>query len=825
MNEKLKFFNKGKAAKLLALTVPALLLAPFVAAQVSPHQVSPVVTAEAAVDTGSAGGGYGGLSNSGRAHWVKVDKPWLMRRSETTVGNVDKWSLHNKPACKATNDVWILIPGATFDKWHSAYHSDGWRFSLWAPDTAAGAKANHESVINEMVNNGGVGLSWNDAKNRLSRQNMVCISTDNRPDQVNWDYYVREELPRTANFTKNEPYRLNVTVSPQPIEGKLDPIGKQNLNTQSSSETTNFARVWDELLTKSRESGYENQNIYNDFLSKFDEAIRQDATRERKQVELNRENLEGMGEGGILNVDEHTYYARSDVSTTTTRYYVERCVAEYKHGQWRNREQGLPCERVNDPHINPHNLPKPPAHWAKNGNVAAAWHHNNNNPHRQNEFTYYTPPQGQWGRTSWEKYKSTITVAHPTQRNTGFWQIISAHCNELGFQQLKAAMGNSLEKLDAGNSGNAISGLYKTQKYDSRPAVLPLGHNHTSLNSAQRETAKLGFYDKECPYQCTAHESFEESTISNDAKFNTSKSDGFFNGKDKPVNANGYFGSILNDKSKHHSGNVDEIFSNSKKTEGNRFEFFRDNEFNNFRVNTWFPIPTDSIIYEGEQAKSTMVTLNPNGTPEVGKEFNMKYIDVARNTGKMDAYGNIDGLPADQWWEIGGPPAPSDTRVGLLNKDSSSSGSLFVKENAKFGTNALVTKNFDTSERYNSPYQSVIPGTVNYFSVKSSWASEVNKPQSVSFNWEYSPIVKSKVPATLGFTAGGNNTLATFKEVGTRVDGRCFSEFGTLEQTKNNKSLMWVTTGSSAKASFTGPAYSDFENRVVALTFVRGTGS
>lgn len=567
--------EKGRTFKKVfaALSVGALMLSGAIIS--IPTAESPLVETANAGVAGGGGGGGGGGGWGGNHYWVKY--PDKNKLNNGTVGNIPSvwW---NSEVCKNAIEVWGLVPGVVLPGNATNY---SWGYSLVSVSGNANtsAMAYGNQLVDSVVKN--TGWDRGSAANYVNDKNLVCIDNPNVLVEAQWRYEVRHTGTRNDSFTENEIHTYTSTVEPQPIDGKKDPIGADNLNTQSSTFRTHYGRVWDEYKAAAAAPGANTQDLVGLFKDRFVRAKGLDAQADagRAQVELNPDNQAGLAEGGILNVSEHGRKASASVSTQSRSYEVWRCGhVRYSQTGWQSSGG---CGRV----TGTMNWNSPPADSIWGLPTSATWSNRGSvNPNPSNA-------------TSWTAHASVINPSTETQQNVGFWQIISAHCNEAGLTSLKAAMGGNLTKLESGDGTTNISGLYRTKHYDSRPSVLPLGQNHSSLSSAQRDTAKLGFYDKECPFDCTANNSGSGASDKNGATVNV--------GNSGTKTSKGLFGAKSSDN-----------------FNGNYFELFRDNTDRTIRPDVWYPTNTKGVSYDGSAPKTTLITRWNGGTPKLGTEFN-----------------------------------------------------------------------------------------------------------------------------------------------------------------------------------------------------------
>ena len=702
----------------------------------------PLVTrASAGVDGGgSSGGGGGGAGGAGR--WVEIPKSKL-----------DNGSIQNIPSqyrdsaiCRNAIAYFAIVPNVVSE---ANATGGAWTYSFYGVGTGNGVNfPGGSNVATRIADN--VGWSYQQGADYLYRKNFICLDNPNVVTTNEWRYEVRDTGNSSDAFNESGLYSRTTTVTPQPVEaivdGKpkmvTDPIGATNLNAQSVIQKTNFGNVYDEYRRAVEAPGANAKNIVAQFKAKFANARAADAAAKdtRKEVALNKGNQDGLGEGGILNVNEHIRNASAVASTSTNSRQVWRCGWDHwsKSG-W----QPSGCQAVGGS-INPDNLDRA-------GKAFARWD-------SQGQRDRYNPSNS--GATSWTTIATTERSSLASQQQTGFWQILAAHCNAQGIAALSARMGTDLVALDSGDSSKSVSGLVRTKFYDAQPTVLPLGQDHSSLSSAQRATSKLGFFDKECPFDCTPDRSGAGASDKNKAKSNVSDD------KLTSTAVKGRYGAKSD-------GSVNSSYS----------EMFRDNIERTVRPDVWYPITGEKgVSYDGSAPKTTMVTRWEGGTPTLGTEFNAFALKDGKKISLFDA-----------------------------TKDASQPNQ----------------RNFDAAEGYTSLASGQVPGLVTDIEVKSTWASTIGSPQSLQIAWEYTPKVASRVPSTVSFTSGGGLNIKSFANVSTGIDGRCWAEYGTKEQTSSSKMLaaseLRAGTGTGSVTRFLGTDGEETNSRNLVLNFVRGT--
>ena len=348
-------------------------------------------------------------------------------------------------------------------------------------------------------------------------------------------------------------------------------------------------------------------------------------------------------------------------------------------------------------------------------------------------------------------YTNSKTMGTP--QNTGFWQILSVHCNPTELNALLGSIsGEKIVSQTTGVNGTSTTVL-NTQKFDSRNAAFTaneiLGNDISPLPTAVRRTGQIGFYDKECDLTCVSSPA---------ATAGASAQNGATTNQSTTTNQGGksYYGGAL--------------YNNQ--VNSNYLEIFRDNNDRPVSVNTAYPTNVDPQFKYG-------------GT----------YPDASTGAGVVT-------VPAD---------APVSTTItrwsqGTPNSDSTQGGQFTMLAVGPGGvrtpifqpTSAAPTPqlNFATN-----PYQTLNSTTLNGFYrdfiVKATWASEANKPQVINFKWEYHPTVWTTVPLSVGFgnTANSAATIANYVVKDQALDGRCYAQFGSYARNLNLAARVQASTG------------------------------
>lgn len=167
-----------------------------------------------------------------------------------------------------------------------------------------------------------------------------------------------------------------------------------------------------------------------------------------------------------------------------------------------------------------------------------------------------------------EKYK--VTTSTQTPQEIGFWQTLVVHCNSKGFNAIRELLGANADTVSQ-TSKEAYTGVLTTSKFDSKSkAARVMGGTLGAKTGSLSATGNLGFYDKECPYNCEP-----DPTTTNPLKTGA-KVDG---------------------------------------EDGVDFTMFRDNVDRVIEVQRWVPVNENGVKYDGGKALTTTVTLDKNSTP------------------------------------------------------------------------------------------------------------------------------------------------------------------------------------------------------------------
>lgn len=285
-----------------------------------------------------------------------------------------------------------------------------------------------------------------------------------------------EQRPRSDAATVSGPVAWNTSVAPEirDAEGK-DPIGKNNLHAQMSSKESHYGRLVREIAT-SGQGNYDAKRV------QLEQALSRDAAEGHANLELDAANKEGLAEGGVLSVNEHTSTRTVTLNQNWSESRSRSYTCDYKAGT-EGRELATPANCVYDG-------------WS-------GWSEDN-------------------GSRS-----HSLTAGLVTPQNTAFWQIVSVHCNP---EELDAALaaygipGRDYTIISQNRVDDGVTTVLHTTSRSERPTgsnVKVFGVN-TNANAALARTGQVGFYDMHCGAQCLTDPNGAGASTDNGAKSNVS---------------------------------------------------------------------------------------------------------------------------------------------------------------------------------------------------------------------------------------------------------------------------------------------------------------
>ena len=250
-------------------------------------------------------------------------------------------------------------------------------------------------------------------------------------------------------------------------------------------------------------------------------------------------------------------------------------------------------------------------------------------------------------------------------------------------------------------------------------------------------------------------------------------------------NANSQNGAVENVRS-NGSGQVSGVEGYGAVSDGKNskyFEFFRDNEDKSIRPDVWYPTGKGNVTYDGSAPKGTLILRDSEGTPSLdgknGGEFSMNYSDgepvfQSKNSAVNPHYGN---------------------------------------------TSKNILRNSVASYR---------PGFHDKFTVRSTWASDPNRPQVFNFAWNYAGTISHVIPTgEIGFGPGGTPKTGKTTTVQVPIEGFCAAEFGVENQSHNMQGDFVDFTGTDTAGlnkMFSEKGTLNDDSRNIVVNFVRSTG-
>jgi hypothetical protein len=174
--------------------------------------------------------------------------------------------------------------------------------------------------------------------------------------------------------------------------------------------------------------------------------------------------------------------------------------------------------------------------------------------------------------------------------------------------------------------------------------------------------------------------------------------------------------------------------------------FFRNNAWNKMSSDVWYPSTGNGISYSGSAAKTTTITKNTDGTPWMVNGSQITKVETSDGTELF----SDDGVASSQ---------VSPTSASAFN-----------------GGNAVT-----------------LSGQVTSFKIKSTWASDANKPLKFNVKWEYNADNAVNVPSSFTFTGSDQNT--TYKSITTTSDGKCYAQYDRTASYPDYTDLFHDNTG------------------------------
>lgn len=356
-------------------------------------------------------------------------------------------------------------------------------------------------------------------------------------------------------------YAYMTQISRQIAKNGKDPIGVDNLHDQNGVKTTKFAALWDDIT--------KNPNNYKgkspaEIKALVDQAVAADKKANHATVDLDAQNKAGLAEGGVLNINQltrsATISAKQDIVDTQKRT----------------------CTTITD--------------WVKDAK-SGAWVVSPKKP---------VTSCDEWTTVSSSTSMTASTQIDATPKQTAFWQMLSVHCNKAQFEALvNNAPGAKV--VDSGDASKALSAVAYSRTYTQQPALLDFG-DANNTKSALKASADLGFYDKECPFECRASATAQGASAQNGATQNM--------GNKKP-DGNG--------------ATVGRYGAVSGRNNDSKFSFFRDNVKHLISTDVWYPASNSVVKYNGAAPLSTTINRWSEGTPSLDGSDGGKFTMTTQN--------------------------------------------------------------------------------------------------------------------------------------------------------------------------------------------------
>ncbi len=532
--------------------------------------------------------------------------------------------------------------------------------------------------------------AWNDPTSCTDCGNTHTRMTDSSTASEAWTKpysyatTVKREITAAEGRNHNDPSGTDIDSSGD------DPIGVDNLHNQPTiTAKTNFGGLYDSLANSTSEE-------LSSLRARINTAAATDVTADRPDVALDSNNQAGLREGGVLSIYENT--TRATITATQTENW-EKCY-----------------NNVVKQDFNAGSNSWGPIYVASSGVAGCStrtdWTPKTSDAPGGTDAAYLR--DNGWTRTA----TNTLAVKTlTTPENTGFWQIVSVHCNEADVAAALAAYGTTgvdYFVVDQTVTDTGVTQVVHTKKTSTRPTAVGSkifgvsnGKTNYATASALERTGLTGFYDKECSMVCISSLT-PDATNANGATTNAP-----LISTDLYIPSRG--GATLD-------GNVNSNF----------LQIFRNGETHKLTVNTSYPQDTPVLRYGGSAPISTTINLWNASTPDTtpyGGQFVMT---------------TEDGTP-------------------IFNPN---------------GAAPATQKNFGV-DAYKGPLSSTLAGFHRTFEVAGTWASTATRPVVLNVKWEYQPKTSVTIPTLLGFTHDGSVSATNPTAADQAIDVRCYATFGT----------------------------------------------
>lgn len=280
-------------------------------------------------------------------------------------------------------------------------------------------------------------------------------------------------------------------------------------------------------------------------------------------------------------------------------------------------------------------------------------------------------------------------------------------------------------------------------------------------------------YSKECPFDCVPEGTSNAAIAGNVGNGTNNKYDPALNRqgvKESPTDTKGK----VQDESKVSAD----------------MTFFRNNYWNTFRVDAWTPKSQESMKYDGNLAKRTIIIRNEDATP-------WKKANGASLQGKAQG--------ASSYVDVLNPNMTSTKHVSTQTSPSSS-------EIGVYGNSSGTSEGALTA---------IMNGQVNDYRIKAPWASDAQMP--IRFNIRYEYDVKNSATVVAGFKGtGANGEIPALTTVYATSDGKCDATVTGNYKNTDDKNYQYTGAGTTDEIDRKLDGSDEFA-RAVLIQFVRAT--
>lgn len=281
-------------------------------------------------------------------------------------------------------------------------------------------------------------------------------------------------------------------------------------------------------------------------------------------------------------------------------------------------------------------------------------------------------------------------------------------------------------------------------------------------------------YSKECPFDCVASGTSNSAIAGNVGNGTSNKWDPALNRQGVKVTSTDTEGKLQAD---------------SKVSAD--MTFFRNNYWNQFRVDAWTPQNEESITYDGSNAKRTIVTRNEDATP--WKKSNGASLQGYRQ-GDTNHYVNILNPGMAGGAPLGTQTSPSAAQVGTYGSSSGTSEGAIT---------------------------AVMNGQINDFRIKAPWASDAEMPIRLNVRYEYD--VQNAAMVFTGQQSSGTEIKGRPTDtVKATSDGKCDATFTGAYKSTDDKNYQYTGAGTSNEIDRKLDGSDEFA-RAALIQFIRAT--